>query len=89
MYSKSSTSKPLPLSTSSTNNISQQVNAPVVFAIVLRWPSLQRFCSVLGLSLLCLSLACSSFATTTNQLVATQGVMYAIGGGLVYSPTVV
>lgn len=63
------------------------ISAPIVFAALLRWPRFQRYATFAGLFLLCLSLACSSFANTTNQLIATQGVLYAVGGGLVYAPS--
>ncbi|KAK1756112.1 major facilitator superfamily domain-containing protein [Echria macrotheca] len=38
---------------------------------------------------MCLALALSSLCTTVPQLIATQGVLYAIGGSITYSPCIV
>jgi hypothetical protein len=45
-----------------------------------------RWMPFLGLLLMCGALAASSFATTVPQLIATQGILYALGGGIVYAP---
>lgn len=38
---------------------------------------------------MCLSISLSSFATSTQGLIFSQGVGYAIGAGLAYAPTIV
>ncbi|KAI0386854.1 MFS general substrate transporter [Hypomontagnella monticulosa] len=50
-----------------------------------RWA---RFTSIFGLFTMCLALAMSSFSTTVPHLIATQGVIYAIGGGIAYCPCI-
>ncbi|MCJ1411932.1 hypothetical protein MMC19_006024 [Ptychographa xylographoides] len=44
--------------------------------------------TVVGLAILAISLIGSSFATTAWQLILTQGILYAIGGSLLYLPTI-
>jgi hypothetical protein len=41
-----------------------------------------------GLIIMCLSLGLSSLSTTVPHLIASQGVFYAIGGALCYSPAI-
>lgn len=43
---------------------------------------------MIGLIVMCLSLGLSSLSTTVPHLIASQGVFYAIGGALCYSPTI-
>jgi hypothetical protein len=43
---------------------------------------------MIGLIMMCLSLGLSSLSTTVPHLIASQGVFYAIGGALCYSPTI-
>ncbi|KAG6362160.1 hypothetical protein INS49_010390 [Diaporthe citri] len=50
------------------------------------YPRLGRWSPMVGLLIMCLSLALSSFSTTVTQLIATQGVLYAIGGSIGYLP---
>ncbi len=45
--------------------------------------------SIAGLALTVASLLGASFANTVPQLIGTQGVLYAIGGVLFYSPVIV
>lgn len=37
---------------------------------------------------MCLALALSSFSTTTTHLLVSQGIAYAIGASLAYSPSI-
>jgi MFS family permease len=64
------------------------LSAPVIFAVLTRWPRLRRPAIVVGLCTMCAALAASSFAQEVWQLVLMQGVVYAVGGGLAYSPTI-
>lgn len=52
------------------------------------YPGLGRWLPVAGLLIMCLSLALSSLATTVTQLIATQGVLYAVGGSIGYLPCI-
>ncbi|KKY31193.1 putative major facilitator superfamily transporter [Diaporthe ampelina] len=51
-------------------------------------PRLSRWSPTVGLLITCLSLALSSLATTVTQLVATQGVLCAVGGSIGYLPCI-
>lgn len=62
---------------------------PLTFAIMQCWPITQRPALAAGLITMCLALSMSSFSTTVGHLILTQGVLYAIGGSLVYCPTVI
>jgi MFS family permease len=63
--------------------------APVVFTFLSQFPHQRRKCTVVGLALVVLSLIAASFANTVPQLIATQGVIYALGGSLLYAPVIV
>ena len=52
------------------------------------FPRFGRWASILGLFVMCVALAASSFATSVTQLIATQGVLYALGGCLAYWPCI-
>ncbi|KAI4095881.1 MAG: hypothetical protein LQ339_007119 [Xanthoria mediterranea] len=52
-----------------------------------RFPHRRRLCTFLGLMILSLALVASSFARAVWQLIITQGVLYAIGGCMLYMPT--
>lgn len=62
--------------------------APVVVFLLRLVPRWSRYAPIGGLLTTCLALALSSFATNVGQLVATQGVMYAIGGAFTYMPCI-
>ena len=53
-----------------------------------KWPNLRRACCLVGLLLMCVALAAASFSKTVTHLIITHGVLYAIGGGICYSPTI-
>lgn len=60
---------------------------PLVFTTLTRYPRLRPYCGPLGLAITIGSLILSSFATKVWQLIASQGVLCAIGSGLLFSPT--
>ncbi|KAK3937040.1 putative MFS monocarboxylate transporter [Diplogelasinospora grovesii] len=60
--------------------------APLVYGVLRRFPQYRKTCSVFGFVVLLAGLIGASFATTVPQLLATQGVLYAIGGSLHYFP---
>ncbi|KAK8061426.1 hypothetical protein PG994_007792 [Apiospora phragmitis] len=57
------------------------------FTALIKYSRLRRWCGPLGLIMTTASLVASAYATTVGQLIATQGVLYAIGCGLLFSPT--
>ncbi|KAK4146324.1 monocarboxylate transporter 10 [Dichotomopilus funicola] len=65
------------------------LSAPLVMYAHRLFPRAARHSTLLGLLIMCLSLALSSFATTVPQLIATQGVLYAVGGGIAYASCIV
>ena len=64
------------------------LSAPLVFGIMHAYPHTKRPCILIGLIVMSLALGLGSLSQTVPQLLATQGIFYAIGGSLVYSPTV-
>ena len=61
--------------------------APISLYILEAFPPIRRFSSMVGLVIATGALVASSFSTQVWHLIATQGVLYAIGGSLLYSPT--
>lgn len=61
--------------------------APVTLYALESFPSIRRLSSIIGLAIAVMALIASSFATKVWLLILTQGVLYAIGGSLLYSPT--
>lgn len=61
--------------------------APISLYVLEAWPCIRRLSSVVGLIVATSALIASSFSTKVWHLILTQGVMYAIGGSLLYSPT--
>ncbi|KAH7117704.1 major facilitator superfamily domain-containing protein [Dendryphion nanum] len=64
------------------------LSAPLVFGLLQRYPQSRRPSIVVGLVIMCLSLGLSSLSQTVPHLIVTQGIFYAIGGSLTYSPTI-
>ncbi|KAL6714465.1 hypothetical protein ACLMJK_007889 [Lecanora helva] len=58
-------------------------------AFLQRYPKQRRRCCVLGLSIVTLALIVSSFSTHVWHLILTQGILYAIGGSMFHTPTIV
>ncbi|KAK1827898.1 MFS general substrate transporter [Podospora conica] len=65
------------------------IDIPLVMGILQRFPHLARWFPLSGLTIMCLSLALSSLSTTVTHLIATQGVLYAIGGSIAYAPCII
>ena len=61
------------------------LGSPLYFALLQRFPLQRRVCAVAGLVLMAIALVTSSFATRVWHLILTQGVLYAIGGSMLYS----
>ncbi|MCJ1479641.1 hypothetical protein MMC13_008327 [Lambiella insularis] len=64
------------------------LSSPLMFAILQAWPRSRRRCAIAGLLLIALALVASSFAQRVIHLILTQGILYAIGGTLLYTPTI-
>lgn len=62
------------------------LSSPFTFALLSRYPHLRRWSGPLGLLITVVGFLSSSFANSIGGLVATQGVIAAIGGGLLYCP---
>ncbi|RDW82711.1 MFS general substrate transporter-9 [Coleophoma cylindrospora] len=60
---------------------------PLSFTFLTRYPHLRRYCGPLGLVITVGSLILSAYATKVWQLIVSQGVLCAIGSGLLFSPT--
>jgi MFS family permease len=56
------------------------------FALLKYYPKLRRWATPVGLVVTCLSLGLGSLSTKVSHLILTQGVLYAIGGGLAWTP---
>ncbi|KAF4994092.1 hypothetical protein FGRMN_6007 [Fusarium graminum] len=59
---------------------------PLAFIALNRLPRLRKFCGPLGLAITLISLTSSAFVNSVAGLIATQGVLYAIGCSLIFSP---
>lgn len=60
---------------------------PIIFTVLTRYPQLRKWSSPLGLLLTVVSIVSSAFTNDVGPLIATQGVLYAIGCALIFSPT--
>jgi MFS family permease len=61
----------------------------LLFPAYKKWPSLATNSKWAGLPIMATALIAGSFANKVSHLVLTQGVMYAIGGSIIYYPTLV
>lgn len=64
------------------------LDLPIIFGLLQRFPKFKRIATAVGLVIMCLALSLSSLANNTTHLILSQGIAYAIGGSLVYSPTI-
>ena len=65
------------------------LSGPLGMGLFKLFPRQGRWSSIVGLLIMCLSIGLSSLASTVPQLIATQGVLYAIGGAITYTPCIV
>jgi MFS family permease len=65
------------------------LDVPLTMAFLRLYPRLGRWSPIAGLLVMCLGLAMSSFSTSVTHLIITQGVFYAVGGSIAYSPCIV
>lgn len=59
-----------------------------LFPIFNKWPIVARVCVVAGMPIMAGGLLAASFATKVWHLILTQGVIYGIGGSIVYYATI-
>ncbi|KAK7962309.1 uncharacterized protein PG986_003134 [Apiospora aurea] len=64
------------------------LTAPLTFGLCRIFARWARWTPVVGLFIMSISLAASSFCNTVPQLIACQGCLYAIGGGIAYAPCI-
>lgn len=57
-----------------------------MFVLLKCYPRLRIWGTPVGLTIMCLSLSLGSLATNVTHLIISQGIMYAIGGGLAWTP---
>lgn len=62
------------------------ISSPLVALFVQRFPRLRRPASFVGIGVTAAALIAASFAQNTATLLATQGVLYAVGGLTLYFP---
>lgn len=59
---------------------------PFVMGIQRLYPKQSRWSPIIGVIIMCIALALSSFSANTTHLILTQGILYAIGGSISYCP---
>lgn len=64
------------------------LGSPFVCYALQAWPSVRRSVSVIGLVVITTAMIASSFSTKVWHLIATQGVLYAVGGSMLYMPAI-
>ncbi|KAB8257493.1 major facilitator superfamily domain-containing protein [Aspergillus pseudonomiae] len=62
--------------------------SPIVMAILIALPRLQRWASSIAFVVLSLSLALSSFSTNVTHLILSQGIAYGTAGCFAYAPSI-
>ncbi|KAJ3547863.1 hypothetical protein NM208_g1301 [Fusarium decemcellulare] len=61
---------------------------PFIMSLQRLYPKHSRWSPIIGLFVMCVALALSSFSQNTTHLILTQGVLYAIGGSISYCPCI-
>jgi hypothetical protein len=61
----------------------------LLFPAYKRWPNLANRSKWAGLPIMAIAMIAASFASKVKHLILTQGTLYAIGGSIVYYPTLV
>jgi MFS family permease len=58
----------------------------IIFALLKYYPRLRIWSTPVGLVVMCLALGLGSLSTNVTHLIITQGLLYAIGGGIAWTP---
>ena len=61
--------------------------APVNALVMNRWPGFRRPAVVIGFVIVVTSLVAASFSTKVWHLIMTQSILFAVGGNLMYFPS--
>ncbi|KAI5861185.1 MFS general substrate transporter [Durotheca rogersii] len=64
------------------------LTSPLIMGLIRLCGRWARWAPLFGLFIMCISLAMSSFSSNVTHLIVTQGVFYAIGGGIAYCPCI-
>jgi MFS family permease len=56
------------------------------FAVLKYFPKFRKWATPTGLVIVCLALGLGSLSTSVTHLIITQGILYALGGGLAWTP---
>ncbi|OTA89201.1 hypothetical protein M434DRAFT_398716 [Hypoxylon sp. CO27-5] len=64
------------------------LTAPLIMGLCRIFGRWARYTPFAGLFIMCISLAMSSFSSTVPHLIGTQGILYALGGGIAYCPCI-
>ncbi|KXJ90912.1 major facilitator superfamily domain-containing protein [Microdochium bolleyi] len=64
------------------------LTAPLILGTARMFGRWTRWMPMFGLFFMCLALALSSFSQTVPHLIISQGIFYAIGGGIAYCPCI-
>jgi hypothetical protein len=64
------------------------LSAPLIFGLLQRSPPIKRLFSIIGFIIVTIALIAASFASNVVHLILTQGVLFAAGGAMLYSPTI-
>jgi hypothetical protein len=62
------------------------LTAPIIYSVLQRYRSYRKTIIITGFIIMLSSLAGASFANTVLQLLVTQGILYGLGGSLLYFP---
>ncbi|KAB8207481.1 major facilitator superfamily domain-containing protein [Aspergillus parasiticus] len=62
--------------------------SPIVMAVLIALPRMQRWASSIAFVVLSLSLALSSFSTSVTHLILSQGIAYGTAGCFAYAPSI-
>ncbi|CAH0023710.1 unnamed protein product [Clonostachys rhizophaga] len=65
------------------------LSAPIVYSTVRKVPRYRKAVCIVGFVVTIASLIGASFASTFSQLLVLQGILYALGGSLLYFPTII
>lgn len=62
------------------------LGAPVALTLCRQYPNRRRQAMALGVVIMTIAFITASFSNSVAQLIATQGILYAIGGSMIYYP---
>lgn len=64
------------------------LDIPLITGVLRLYPKFARWAPVVGILIMCASLAASSFSQNVGHLILTQGILYSIGGSISYGPAI-